>query len=189
MSHITHGQSADWSLVKKKSFKMKMKMKVKMKMKMIRPVTEDLADPILTVRVEFELGFLVVEAAEARLLRLVIVIVMWIVMVTTTRTKTTTTTTIMKKMSQPGGKRSPMWEKGGGKIGRRWTRRGRGRRENLVFITVIKFIAGVDINHQDQEEHLILTTIIVILILLTLMLTLIGILMTRTWGCIPMSDM
>ena len=54
---------------------MKMKMKIKINMKMIRPVTEDLADPILTVGVEFELGFLVVEAAEARLLRLVIVTV------------------------------------------------------------------------------------------------------------------
>ena len=102
----------------------------KMTMKMIRPVTEDLADPILTVRVEFELGFLVVEAAEARLLRLVIVIMIWVVMTTTTTTTTTTTrtmtmtmaTTITMKIKQPGRKRSPMGEKGGGKIGRRWTR-------------------------------------------------------------------
>ena len=92
-------------------------------MKMIRPVTEDLADPILTVRVEFELGFLVVEAAEARLLRLVIVIMIWVVMTTTTTTTTTTrtmtmtmATTITMKIKQPGRKRSPMGEKGGGKI-------------------------------------------------------------------------
>ena len=101
---------------------------MKMKMKMIRPVTEDLADPILTVRVEFELGFLVVEAAEARLLRLVIFIMIWVVMTMTTTTTTTRTmtmtmaTTITMKIKQPGRKRSPMGEKGGGKIGRRWTR-------------------------------------------------------------------
>ena len=60
--------------------KMEMKMK-KMKMKtlmlmLITPVTEDLAEPILTVSVEFELGFFVVEAAEAKLLRLVMMMVM-----------------------------------------------------------------------------------------------------------------
>ena len=120
----------------------------KMTMKMIRPVTEDLADPILTVRVEFELGFLVVEAAEARLLRLVIVIMIWVVMTTTTTTttrtmtmKTTMTmtmaTTITMKIKQPGRKRSPMGEKGGGKIGRRWTRWGRGRRENLIILIMM----------------------------------------------------
>ena len=37
---------------------------------LLTPVTDDFADPIFTVRVEFELGFFVVEAAEARLLRL-----------------------------------------------------------------------------------------------------------------------
>ena len=92
----------------------------KMTMKMIRPVTEDLADPILTVRVEFELGFLVVEAAEARLLRLVISVGIMMTMRTTRTTMptimTTTTTTIRMKMKQPGRKRSPMGEKGGGKI-------------------------------------------------------------------------
>ena len=41
-----------------------------MMMLLLTPVTDDFADPIFTVRVEFELGFFVVEAAEARLLRL-----------------------------------------------------------------------------------------------------------------------
>ena len=44
-----------------------------MLMFMLTPVTDDFADPIFTVRVEFELGFFVVEAAEARLLRLGII--------------------------------------------------------------------------------------------------------------------
>ena len=39
-------------------------------------MTEDFAEPILTVRVEFELGFFVVEAAEARLLRLMAMVMM-----------------------------------------------------------------------------------------------------------------
>ena len=43
---------------------------------LLTPVTDDFADPIFTVRVEFELGFFVVEAAEARLLRLGMMIVM-----------------------------------------------------------------------------------------------------------------
>ena len=58
-----------------------------------------MADPILTVRVEFELGFFVVDAADARLLRLVIR--MFYLMLTSarmttksTRTTMTTTTTI-----------------------------------------------------------------------------------------------
>ena len=49
-------------------------------MLLLTPVTEDFADPIFTVRVEFELGFFVVEAAEARLLRLGIMIVIVVMM-------------------------------------------------------------------------------------------------------------
>ena len=47
---------------------------------MLTPVTDDFADPIFTVRVEFELGFFVVEAAEARLLRLGMIIVIVVMM-------------------------------------------------------------------------------------------------------------
>ena len=47
---------------------------------LLTPVTDDFADPIFTVRVEFELGFFVVEAAEARLLRLGIMIVIVVMM-------------------------------------------------------------------------------------------------------------
>ena len=51
-------------------------------------MTEDFAEPILTVRVEFELGFFVVEAAEARLLRLMamVMMVMMVTLVTMTLT-------------------------------------------------------------------------------------------------------
>ena len=63
-------------------------------------MTEDFAEPILTVRVEFELGFFVVEAAEARLLRLMVMVMM--VMMVTMK---------IEKLTKPGGKRSSVWEK------------------------------------------------------------------------------
>ena len=51
-----------------------------MMMLLLTPVTDDFADPIFTVRVEFELGFFVVDAAEARLLRLGMMIVIVVMM-------------------------------------------------------------------------------------------------------------